>query len=220
MGSASNSDDCPAFDFMEVTMHGNDKLWLINIWAGMISRGIQTNLPVLRQRYLPQESARIRLFGHDDSPSIIVVQTGRRSGQGAVKVKVGGRSLADKLRAMRGAIQNKSIGMAKSENTRNLKHRNGMFSRACYREFVAPGGRPLQVENAFLGAASSAMAFAGVQFIFEPRGGFSDTVSFVPQAGKDYEVMTYRHGDTCSVMVYEIQQLADEIRLVPIPVSY
>ena len=216
----SNSDDCPPFDFMEVMMHGNDKLRRINLWAGMISRSLKITLPALRQRYVPQESARIRLFGHDDHPSIIIVQTGRRSGEGAVKIKVGGRSLAARLGAMPGAGKNKSIGMAKSENTRNLKQRHGIFSRACYREFVAPGGRPLQVGNACLGAASSAMAFAGVQFIFEPRGGFSDTVSFIPQAGKDYEVMTYRNGDTCSVMVYEIQPCGDEIRLLPIPVNY
>lgn len=201
-------------------MHGNDKLWFIRRWGDVISRGVKTNLPVLRQRYLPQESARIRLFGHDETPSIIVVQTGRREGNSAVKVKVGGKSLADLIGAMVGALKNKSIGMAETENTRNLKYRNGVFSRACYREFVAPGGTPLKVENAFLGEASSAMAFAGVQFIFEPRGGFSDTVSFVPQAGKDYEVMTYRNGNTCSVLVYEVQQLAGETRLVRIPVNY
>lgn len=207
-------------NFMEVAMRGNDELWFSKILAGMILPGVKTHLPVLRQRYLPEESARIRLFGHAATPSIIVVQTGRRGGNGAVKVKVGGHGLVARLGALLGVIRNQSIGIARTENTRSLKRRNGIFSRACYREFVAPGGKPLQVENAFLGAASSAMAFAGAQFIFQPHGGFSDTVAFVPQAGKDYEVLTYCNGNTCSVLVYEIQQLAGETRLLPIPLNY
>lgn len=201
-------------------MHSQNNKLLIKELFGIVSGRGRTKKPVLRRRYQPQESARVRLFGQHGQPSVMVVQTGRASEDSTLKVNVGGGSLADVLGSMLGAVRNEGIGIAETENTRNLKKRNSIFSKAYYREFVIPGGKPLQLENAFSGMACAATNFSAVQFIFRQRSGASHAVSFIPQAGKDYEVSTYKNGESCTVMVYEIQGRRGGTRLVPVPVDY
>ncbi|MBS7778813.1 hypothetical protein [Acidovorax sp. CCYZU-2555] len=164
------------------------------------------------------DSARIRLFGQRSRPAVMFIQ----SPLGAhTLVKIGNGGLAAILASLVGRGKSAGMGIAQSEHTRSLIQRNRLFSRVDYWEFSIPGGKPVQIENLLSGMKSSEpVSFTGVQLIFHQRNFVRDAVSFIPQAGKDYEVGIHKNGGMCTVMVYEVQTTGSGLRLVPVAVDY
>jgi hypothetical protein len=180
---------------------------------------VTTKLPVESQHYDPNNSARIRLFGQNQKPSSMEVQMGQGADAKPVQITVGG-SFGDAFGSFLRVTKNESIGIAETENTRNLAARNGILSKAFYREFVIPAGRPVKVRNSFIGL-TSVTPLAGGGSITQQQGSCSSgTVSFVPQAGKDYEVGFYKFAGACSVVVFDIQTVDGKTTLVPLPVEH
>lgn len=164
------------------------------------------------------DSARIRLFGQKGRPAVMFIQSpqGERT-----LVKIGDGGLGEILASLVGRGKSAGMGIAQSENTRSLMQRNRLSSRVGCWEFSIPGGTPVQIENLLSGMKSSEpITFTGVQLIFRQRNFVRDAVSFIPQAGKDYEVGIYKNGGVCTVMVYEVQTSGSDIRLVPVAVDY
>ncbi|MEG1768947.1 MAG: hypothetical protein RR311_10805 [Comamonas sp.] len=169
--------------------------------------------PTSSQNYNQENSAKVRLYGLNQKPSIMTVQTGHGANGRVVKYSVGG-NIADAFDHFICVGKNESVGIAETENTRNIKSGDGILSKAFYREFVIPAGRPVEVENAFVGL--TALPFAGKGVVQSQGSCSSAKVRFTPEAGRDYEVCTYRSGNSCTVMVFEIQTLAGAATLVPI----
>lgn len=185
----------------------------------MLSGCVTTELPTASQAYNPNDSARIRLFGQNQKPTIMIVQTGQDTDSKSVTVNVGGGA-GDAFGSMLGMVKNESIGIAKTENTRNLASQNGILSKAFYREFVIPAGKPVKIRTAFIGLANvNQMPAVGTAINYNQGSCVSDTVSFIPQAGKDYEVGSYKNGNSCSVIVFNIQTVKGKTALVPIQVQ-
>ena len=175
-----------------------------------------TELPATSQNYNPSNSARIRLFGQNQKPSIMEVQMDQNENSRPVKINVGG-GLGDAFGSFVGATKSDSIGMAETENTRNLASKDGLLSKAFYREFVIPAGRQVKVYSSFIGLSTSyPMASTDTAVTYRQRSCTSGTVSFVPQAGKDYEVGFNNNGNVCSVVVFDIQTIEGKTTLVPI----
>jgi hypothetical protein len=149
----------------------------------------------------------------------MVVQTGQGTDAKSVEINVGG-SLGDAFGSFMRMSKNNSIGIAETENTQNLASQDGILSKAFCREFVIPAGRTVKVRNAFIGLATAHYSPAtGMTIIQQESSCSSATVSFVPQAGKDYEAVSYKNGNSCSVMVFEIQTIGGSTMLVPIQVK-
>lgn len=198
-------------------MQMKSRILFFSAVAALLAGCASTQLPASSQQYDAGESARIRLYGQNGKPSTMWVQTG--GGGQPVEVKVGG-SLGDALGSMVGAVKNESIGIAETENSRRLNARDGMLSKAFYREFVVPAGKPLQVSNAFIGLTHvQSMPFGGPQLVHRQRSCSSSKIRFIPRAGKDYEVSTYQSGNACTVIVFEIQTSAGKTALVPVTVE-
>jgi hypothetical protein len=170
-------------------------------------------MPPESQHYSPGDSARIRLFGQNGRPSIMEVQIDPNAGVKPLKVHVGG-SLGDAFGSLVGVSKNDSIGMAETENTRNLASRDGLASKAFYREFVIPADKRVCVYNAFIPVSS--VATPGGTVNYQRSNCSSGTICFIPQAGKDYEVGFNKNGDTCSVSVFNIQTIEGKTMLVPL----
>ena len=196
-------------------MHLKNKNFLVSVLVIMLSGCVTTELPDASQHYNPNESARIRLFGQNGRPSIMVVQIGQGADAKSVEVNVGG-GLGDAFGSLLRMSKNESIGIAETESTRNLASRDGILSKAFYREFVIPAGKRVEVRNAFIGLTNVDSNPATGRTIVQWQGNCtSDTVFFTPQAGKDYEV-GFIDAKTCTAMVFEVQTIGGETTLAPI----
>lgn len=182
----------------------------------MLSACATTQLPATSQRYDPSDSARIRLFGQNGTPSIMTVQLQENK---KVEVNVGG-GVGDAFGSLLGTVKNESIGISQTENTRNLQQGGGLLSKVFYREFVIPAGREVQVKNAFIGLTNvNHNPGTGLTMIQKQGNCSSQVVAFVPEAGKDYEVGSYKNGPQCSVMVFEIRNRGGESVLSPVEIK-
>jgi hypothetical protein len=195
----------------------NRILFLLSL-AAMLSGCATAELPVASQSYNPSDSARIRLFGQNQKPSTMVVQVGQGADTKSIEVNVGG-TVGDAFGSMLHMAENKSIGMPETENTRNITSRNGILSKAFYREFVIPADKPVKVSNAFIGLSSATpMPSAGVTVIHQQGSCTGNAIVFTPQAGKDYEVVS-APGYSCSAKVFNIQKIDGKISLVPLQID-
>ncbi|MFA4914626.1 MAG: hypothetical protein WC590_13415 [Burkholderiaceae bacterium] len=192
------------------------KILIVTTLALMLSACATTQLPATSQHYDPSDSARIRLFGQNGKPAIMTVEV---SPGKTVEVNVGGGA-GDAFGSLLGTVKSESIGISDTQNTENLQQGRGILSKVFYREFVIPAGRQVQVKNAFIGLTNvTPNPGAGITTIHKQGSCQSQVVSFVPQAGKDYEVGSYKTGAQCSVMVFEIQQQQGKTVLKPVEIQ-
>lgn len=176
---------------------------------------VTTEMPADTQHYNPETSARIRLFGQNGKPTIMIVQIGQGGDAKTEEINVGGGA-GDAFGSLLGMSKNDSIGIPATENTQNLAAHNGILSKAFYREFVIPAGKPVKVNNAYIGLASIAPLAQGGTLYSHEGDCSSNTVSFTPQAGHDYEVGSYLNGNGCSVIVFNIKNTDGKVSLIPI----
>lgn len=175
---------------------------------------VTTEMPAESQHYNPEHSARIRLFGQNGKPTIMTVQSGQGADAKSVEINVGG-GIGDAFGSMLGMSKNDGIGIPQTESTRSLADQNGILSKAFYREFVIPANKSVQVNNAYIGLATAAPAL-GPGWVYQEGSCTSKKVSFVPRAGKDYEVDSYKTGNGCYVVVFEVRVSDGKTALVPV----
>lgn len=179
---------------------------------------VTTEMPAETQYYNPETSARIRLFGQNGRPSIMTVQVGQGSDAKTEEINVGGGA-GDAFGSMLGMTKNDSIGIPETENTKNIATHNGILSKAFYREFVIPAGKPVEVSGAYIGLANVTPLAQGGSLYYHEGNCSSNTVSFTPRAGQDYEVGSYLTDKGCSVMVFEIQKDRKKTMLTPVKLN-
>lgn len=177
------------------------------------------NAPVVRQNtpYLPEQQARIRLYGQNQKPTIMTANIDCASKGNWQKVNVGG-SMGDAFGSFVGTAKSHSIGIPETETSRNIGKKNGLLSKAVFREFAIQAGKPVNVSAAYIGLTTVSQSPQRT-VIFHEGSCRSATASFVPQAGRDYEVIGLK-GRGCGVAVYEISAnghtspiaLSDEFR--------
>lgn len=173
-----------------------------------------TSVPVVQkaQDYDAQTQARVRLFGQNQKPTMMTVGMDCATNSKGEKINIGG-GLGDAFGSFVGTVKSESIGIAPTKTTALLGERNGILSRAFFREFVVPAGKPVNVQAAYLGLSA------------EHMGGYyyegscqSEVGSFVPEAGKDYEVIGAR-GKACAVYVAEVSA-SGEIKPIAVEQSF
>ncbi|ULJ60030.1 hypothetical protein [Wielerella bovis] len=157
--------------------------------------------------------ARVRLFGQNQKPTIMVSGIDCAAGEKGTKVNTGG-SLGDAFGSLVGTVNSHSIGIAETAHTRYLGQENGILSRAFFREYVVPAGKAVNVQTFFVGLTN--VNESPTMKITQYEGSCrSNKVSFVPQAGRDYEVVGVS-GQACGVKVYEVSKSGD---LTPVTVN-
>jgi hypothetical protein len=121
-----------------------------------------------------------------------------------------------------GSVSNTSLGIPETETSRNLSSRNGLLSKAYFREYSIPADQPSSMRLGFQDKAP---------FYIPPHfgpGTFSypyvdrschGAISFVPEAEKDYELAFSWQGKTCHAAVNEVVRNRDTVGLIPVPVS-
>lgn len=173
---------------------------LLTITALVLSACVNIELSTQNATYNPKTDARIRLYGQNGHPAIMTVVTKDKKEQ----VTVGG-GLGQAFSSMVGAKGNESIGMPESELSKDPSVLNGIISSEFFKEFIVPADSEITVNNSIMGTQHKYDDMVlNHTVIVNVKGCTGQEVSFVPKAGKDYEVAPIGLTTGCGVTVYEI----------------
>jgi hypothetical protein len=140
-----------------------------------------------------RSTTRIRLFGQN-GVKVDFYQNSTCYGGSATGTSVSG-GLGDAFSSFTGSAKNVRIGMADTPNTLNVEKRDGIMSKAYFREYDITPDQPLTI----------AMRFAS-----NPGGAYNycKTVAgtFTPRLGKDYEAAFDIKSDGCEAVITELQE--------------
>ena len=147
---------------------------------------------------MADNTARIRLFGQNQRPTLAYVGIDCRTQPKGNKINVGG-GLGDAFGSFTRTIKNTTLGMAATPATQSLSQRNGILSKAFYKELIVPAGLPLNAKAHFIGLSTtniyqtdSGSSITTYRYTLTEKSTSSKGVSFVPQAGHDYEILSLR----------------------------
>ena len=159
-----------------------------------------TELSTHSSGYNPDKHSRVRVYGQNGRPAEMFVTIEGKT----EKVNVGG-SLGQAFSSFIGTKDNESIGIPETEFSKDPSQFGGFLSKAFFKEFVVPAGMEIKVKNSILGTQHRHEdKVFNRTVIYNFKGCSGDMVTFIPQAGKDYEVVPFPSKD-CGVTVYEIK---------------
>lgn len=150
------------------------------------------------------EPARLRLFGQN---GVNVKYYPNSACRGGESVSVSG-GIGDAFSSFIGAAKNKSIGMPASPNTENQSARDGMLSKAYYREYEVTPGQPITITMHF-------QSNPGKRYMYCT----TVATSFVPEQGKNYEGTFEIQDGICLQVVNELQNTSEGTMLKPVAVT-
>ena len=163
-----------------------------------------SNAPVHQKSfagYDSQSQARIRLYGQNGKPSYVYTNVDCESNPKGTKIGLGG-SLGDAFGSLVGASSSQSMGIPETKISKNVGKMNGLASRAFFREFAIPAGKPVNAQTFYIGLTNT--LHTETHTIIQHEGSCSSNIaSFVPQAGHDYEIVG-SSGRSCGVSVFEV----------------
>lgn len=147
------------------------------------------------------DSARIRLFGQN---GMGVKYYPNSACYGGDSVIVSG-GLGDAFSSFLGTASNTSIGMPETPNSGKPSARNGLFSKAFFREYKIVANQPLTIKLDF-------QSNPGVRY------GYCKTIAgtFLPEAGKDYEISLDIKDGMCVPVMNELQSTTEGLILQPV----
>ena len=139
-------------------------------------------------------TTRVRLFGQN-GVLVAFYQNSTCIGGNGPKTTVSG-GMGDAFSSFLGRAKNTSIGMAETPTTSGLAKRDGILSKAYFRDSEIPGNQPVPLQMHF----QSAAGVPGSLYCANLGG------TFTPESGKEYEVMLNTHPSKCTAVVHEIQK--------------
>ena len=112
--------------------------------------------PVVQQGggYDSGTQARIRLYGQNQKPTLITSGIDCTAGERGQKSNIGG-SMGDAFGSLVGSVKSHSIGIPETDHSKALGSKNGILSRAFFREMAVPAGKAVNVETAFVGLTNT-----------------------------------------------------------------
>jgi hypothetical protein len=116
-----------------------------------------------------------------------------------------------------GAVSNTSLGIADTDTTRNLSRKDGMFSKAYFREYVIPADKPSTLGMGFQDVSSFYVA-NGVRYETVGRS-CHGAITFTPRAGEDYEAAFAWDDEVCLLAVNRVIVKDGKTELIPVPVT-
>lgn len=173
----------PTYPFQELTL----KILLLALFSGLVLCGCSSAIheaPIELQPYDQATTARIRLFGNNGLPAAI--NPGQDCTSSKKPILAYGYTVADKVNSTLGRHTMRSVGMPASWKSDNLSYGES------YSEFVIPAGEPTVL---LLKMSTEQLSCV------PPR------LTFVPEAGKDYEAYLERHDGRCGTMIQLLSQL-------------
>lgn len=167
-----------------------------------------------------QGTARLRLFGQN---AVMVKYYSNSKCDGGDSVSVSG-GMGDAFSSFIGTAKNQSIGMPETPTTANLAARDGLMSKAYFREYEIAAGQPVTIAMGFREARAAPPAVVPAPVGAAPSGTVSCrtiVTTFVPEKGKDYEAaldIRSREG-VCVQTINEVSAASGGVVLTPVAVA-
>ena len=148
----------------------------------------------------------MRLYGQNGHPTIATYGIDCQSGKKGTEINVGG-GMGDAFGSFVRAISSKSIGIPATEISQTIGSRNGILSKAFFKEIVVPANQPVNAMSVIFATPShTSVSYTATHKITRTThyndGCQSKVGSFVPEAGHDYEIVGAK--GSCGIAVYEI----------------
>ena len=144
------------------------------------------------------DSAKIRIFGQNGASAKLYAGQSCTSGK---SIKVSG-SIGQAFGSFVGASKNESIGIPETATTQNLSDKNGILSKAYYKEYEIPANQPSTVSLRFQDVSHFYKA-NGVQYSRRSPSCRGD-VSFTAKPHANYEVGFSWGDDKCNLTINEV----------------
>jgi hypothetical protein len=163
-----------------------------------------------------RDTARLRMFGQNGALVVLFRDSACvKSFWGSDGEKVSG-GLGSAFSSFIGTAANESLGIAETDTTRNLAKKDGILSKAYFREYVIPAGKPTSMRMGFRDVSSFYVA-NGVRYDHISPS-CSGAIAFTPEAGEDYEAAFIWEGKACSLSVSQVTLNDGKVELKPVPV--
>lgn len=162
-------------------------------------------------------TARIRMFGQNGASAVLFRDSACvKSFWSSEGEKVSG-GLGNAFSSFAGTVSNTSLGIPETDTTRNLDQKNGLLSKAYYREYEIPAGKPTSMRMGFRDVSSFYVS-NGIRYE-SVSPSCSGAITFTPEAGKDYEAGFAWEGRVCTLSVNQVLVKDDKTELVPVTIS-
>jgi hypothetical protein len=161
--------------------------------------------------------SRLRLFGQNGASAVLFRdRTCVKSIWSGDGEKASG-GIGSAFGSFVGAVSNSSLGIAETETTRNLSQKDGMLSKAYFREYVIPADKPSSISMGFKNIGSF-YVMHGVRY---ETGGSSchGAITFTPRAGEDYEAGFVMGDGVCRLSMNRVLVEDGKTELIPVPVT-
>lgn len=173
--------------------------------------------PVLDEMtdYRPDTEARVRLFGQNSKASVLTSAIDCAAGKKGENTIVGG-SAGGFWQPLTG-MRSHTLGITATEHSRQIRGRG--LRNTFFRELEIPAGMPVNVQAPFTGVSAR---YVAEEIVTLGEGTCnSGKASFVPESGKDYEVIGLNRKKGCGVAVFEVDKKSGALTPVPVagPVS-
>lgn len=168
-----------------------------------VSACVSTELSTQNKVYNNLQDARIRLYGQNRRPSSMEIEINGKT----EKITVGG-GFGQALGSMLGVKGNESIGMPETEFSKDPSAHSKLLSAIFFKEFVIPAGKEVKVTNSIHDVTNMGEYYTSTHRITTTttfKGCNGDVITFIAEAGKDYEVAPISSNRECGVTVYEIK---------------
>lgn len=143
--------------------------------------------------------ARVRIFGQNGKPTEI-----RYSFNGHKVKKSTPGTIGGTFASMIGAAHNSSIGIPATKTLNIMRQHNHNLSKLYYQEFAIPADVPITVSNAIIGLTNVNNTHGNGKIVNYQSSCNGGKLIFVPQAGKDYEVIASSTSAQCGVTIQEV----------------
>ncbi len=161
--------------------------------------------------------SRLRLFGQNGATAFLYRDSSCIRGMFSDGVEKASGGMGSAFSSFVGTVSNTSLGIAETETSKNLSRKDGMLSKAYYREYEIPADKPSSLRLGFRDV-SPFYVVNGVRYeTVSPS--CSGDITFTPRAGADYEAAFSWEGKRCSVSINQVIAKEGKTELVPVPVT-
>lgn len=161
--------------------------------------------------------SRLRLFGQNGATAFLYRDSSCIRGMFSDGVEKASGGMSSAFGSLIGSVSNTSLGIPETETSKNLSRKDGIFSKAYFREYEVPADK----------ASSLRIGFQDVSPFYVVNGINYETVSpscsgditFTPRAGEDYEAAFSWEGKRCSISINRVIAKDGKTELVPVPIT-
>jgi hypothetical protein len=168
-----------------------------------------------------RQDSRLRIFGQNGASAVLFRDSSCNKGFWSSEGEKASGGFGSAFGSFIGKVSNTSIGIAETDTTRYLSSKDGMLSKAYYREYVIPANKPSTLSMRY-GDISTFYHVRGAAYTYTysytpPNCGGS--ITFTPEAGQDYEVGFEWHEKKCALSINHVVTENGKTELVPVPVA-